>query len=119
MAVWQRAIGIGLLAVCALTCDLGYSRAEENLKSFEFRGHRGGEDINKHFPYWSLGYRGSGLPHCREVQEFYVCDDITIEVKEHRWTVRKVGDVAVKSLYYTFYNGRLFRIDMSFYIGNF
>ncbi len=91
------------------------------LPAFEFRGHSIGEDINTNFPYWREGYRGIDKDSCEGGDEHgvYECDDPTIikvldfqmlsGIKE-----KVVGDVIVIWLRYSFYDGKLYGLNMAF-----
>ena len=91
-------------------------------KTFEFRGHIPGESIDKNFPYWSLGYRGLKLPYCsqKELPKLYYCDDETVNVKlDYGLEQKQIGGVPIDLLYYSFFKGRLFGVDMAFKVINF
>lgn len=84
--------------------------------NFEFRGHRVGEDVNLHFSYWSEGFRSLDLPYCSElkVPGHVQCDDPTVDVKDQYISYKAVGGVTIQGLYYSFYQGHLYGVDMWF-----
>jgi hypothetical protein len=73
--------------------------------SFEFRGHRIGELVEKDFPYWSKGFRSLDLPYCSKHDGGIVsCADST----------KTIGDIYIHSLLYFFFDQKLYSIGMSF-----
>jgi hypothetical protein len=73
--------------------------------TFEFRGHRIGEPVEKNFPYWAKGFRSLDLPYCSKHDGGIVsCAD----------SAKTVGDVYIGSLLYFFFDQKLYSIGMSF-----
>lgn len=109
-----------LLALPALAQEKPPKSDPKSLPAFEFRGHVIGEPIEKHFPYWAEDFRTrvrNRLPGCIKDRApgTAVCNDLTAQKDPTIFASdMSVGGVSVEQLRYTFLDGKLHGVEMSF-----
>ena len=115
-----------LVVVAAL--GFGTPASSQDLPSFEFRGHKIGEDARVTFPNFDYVHTPcatdkvtyqyvcpddeKGLPPCypmRERTDQFECSDTTIAEKDGK---KYLGDVEIAHLRYRIFDGKMYAIEM-------